>query len=271
MRIGVLAPLQSEGNSFDRVRKFGLSSCQLVNWDMKLWNDSLADRVRKESAETGVIVSALWAGWSGPKEWNFTEGPLTLGLVPQKYRKQRVKDLKHAADFAKRAGLPAIITHAGFLPENLTDRDYKPVLRAIVDIGSHCRSLGIGFWFETGQETPVTLLRYIEESGLDNLGVNLDPANLILYGKGSPVDSLDVFGKYVKDLHAKDGLYPVNGRELGREVAIGEGKVNFPLLIKKLKEIGYSGELTIEREISGEEQDKDIRKAIADLGQWLKD
>jgi sugar phosphate isomerase/epimerase len=270
MRIGVLTSLNPDRNTFDEVRKFGLTACQIVNWDMALWTDRLADKVAAESRETGVHVSALWAGWSGPREWNFTEGPATLGLVPAKWRKRRVGDLRKAADFAARAGLPAIITHAGFLPENLTDKDYKPVLRAIVEVGRHCRSLGVGFWFETGQETPVTLLRYIEESGLDNLGVNLDPANLILYGKGSPVDSLDVFGKYVRDLHAKDGLYPVDGRNLGREVPIGEGKVNFPALIRKLKEIGYTGELTIEREIGGEEQDRDIRKAILDLEGWLK-
>ena len=115
--------------------------------------------------------------------------------------------------------------------------------------------------FETGQETPVTLLRTIEEVGTGNLGVNLDPANFILYGKANPVDSLDIIGKYVRGVHAKHGKYPTNGRDLGKEYPLGEGDVNFPEFIKKLKKIGYKGALTIEREISGEKQIKDIMSA----------
>ena len=81
---------------------------------------------------------------------------------------------------------------------------------------------------------------------------------MILYGKANPIDALDVFGEYVRDVHAKDGCYPTNGRELGAEKPLGEGKVNFPRFIARLKEIGYDGPLTIEREISGEQQKKDI-------------
>ena len=124
---------------------------------------------------------------------------------------------------------------------------------------------GQNFLFETGQETPVTLKRLIEDTGEDNLGINLDPANLIMYGKANPVDALDVFGKYVMGVHAKDGKYPTDGHNLGCETKIGEGKVDFPSLIKKLKEIGYDGALTIEREISGEEQIKDIKESITYL------
>jgi sugar phosphate isomerase/epimerase len=98
--------------------------------------------------------------------------------------------------------------------------------------------------------------------GLDNVGVNLDPANLVLYGKANPVDSLDVFGQYVEGMHAKDGLYPTNGRELGKEVPLGEGKVDFPVLIERLKGYGFKGPITIEREISGGQQIIDIRKGI---------
>ena len=113
----------------------------------------------------------------------------------------------------------------------------------------------------TGQETPVTLLRVMQDIGFDNVGINLDPANLIMYGKANPVDSLDVFGKYVRGVHGKDGLYPTDGRELGDEVALGEGKVNFPVFLKKLHELGYDGDITIEREITGEQQKKDIQMA----------
>jgi len=114
---------------------------------------------------------------------------------------------------------------------------------------------------ETGQETPVTLRRTIEDIGTGNLGINLDAANLILYGKANPIDALSVFGEYVRNIHAKDGKYPTSGKELGIETPLGKGDVNFPGFIKKLKEIGFDMDITIEREISGEEQKRDIMEA----------
>ena len=118
------------------------------------------------------------------------------------------------------------------------------------------------FNFETGQETPITLLRVIEEVAMDgkfpNIGINMDTANLILYGKANPVDALDVFGAYVRNIHAKDGRYPTNGHDLGCETAIGEGKGDFRALFVRLKELGYDRYVTIEREIRGEQQLKDI-------------
>ena len=128
-------------------------------------------------------------------------------------------------------------------------------------IAEHVKENGQYFLFETGQETPVTLRRAIEDIGTGNLGINLDPANLIIYGKANPIDALDVFGEYVRDIHAKDGCYPTNGHELGEEKPLGDGKVNFPMFIKRLKEIGYDGPLTIEREISGDKQIEDIKHA----------
>ena len=89
----------------------------------------------------------------------------------------------------------------------------------------------------------------------------MDTANLLLYGKANPVDALDVFGKYVMDVHAKDGIYPVDGKELGEEKKIGDGKVNFEKLIPRLKEVGYDKTLIIEREISGDQQIVDIKNA----------
>jgi len=132
-----------------------------------------------------------------------------------------------------------------------------------------CRELGIEFWFETGQETPVALLRTLRRAGGDDLGVNLDTANLILYGKANPVDALDVLGPHVRGVHAKDGLQPTDPDALGEEVPLGEGNVDFPAFVGKLKDLGYRGPLTIEREISGAQQIKDIRKAV-DLLESLK-
>jgi sugar phosphate isomerase/epimerase len=270
MEIGVIHTLTKGGDCFQPVSQLGLHVCQLVSWDMSQATKEVAERVVREAKAADVRVCAMWAGVPGPAEWNFTAGPVTLGIVPESYRAERVEALKRWADFAHSIGAPAIITHCGFIPENMTDPAYQPVVEAIREVALYCERLGIGFWFETGQETPIVLLRTIERISTSNLGINLDPANLILYGKGNPIDALDVIGDYVRNVHVKDGLYPTNGEQLGREVRAGLGKVNFPLLIKLLKDRGFQGELIIEREIAGEEQITDIRRTMDDLRSWLE-
>ncbi len=269
MEIGVINHIANAGKCFSHIADFGLHVCQLGCWDSKFATDEIAANVKSESAEHGVRICAVWAGWPGPCEWNFTKGPVTLGIVPEEYRAERLIALKGWADFAKKVGAPAIITHCGFIPENMTDPAYPGVVDAIAEIAGYCNDLGLGFWFETGQETPVVILRTIQKVGLPNMGINLDPANLLMYGKGNPIDSLDVFGQYVRNIHVKDGMCPTDGEELGKEVPAGEGLVRFPEFISKLKRIGYTGELIIEREIEGEEQIRDIRKTVADLDAWL--
>lgn len=269
MEIGVINILRNDGICFEHVSQFGLNVCQLMCWDPAMANKEVFDNVIRESNEHGVRICALWGWVPGPGKWNFTEGPITLGLVPQQYREERVRILKTWADYAAYIGAPALITHCGFIPENMTDPEYPGVVEAIREVAEHCESKGIGFWFETGQETPVVLLRTIERVGTSNLGINLDPANLILYGKGNPIDALDVIGSYVRNVHVKDGLYPTDGSLLGKEVPAGQGKVQFPEFIAKLQQIGYKGELIIEREISGEEQIRDIRATVHNLKLWL--
>ena len=208
-----------------------------------------------------MSISALWAGWDGPCEWNFEFGPQTLGLVPEAYRESRLKQLMRASDFAEMIGVSDIITHVGFLPENICDSSYLDIVAALRYIAGYMKDKQQFFLFETGQETPVTLLRTIEMVGLDNLGINFDTANLILYGKANSVDALDILGRYVRNTHIKDGLYPTSGRELGKETPLGKGKANITEIISKLKALGFKGALTIEREIEGSEQIRDILSA----------
>ena len=246
-------------------KSLGMKTCQLNCWDKKYFTDEMAEKILKACRENDMQISSFWCGWSGPAVWNFYEGPTTLGIVPEQYRKERVEELKLGSDFAKKLGVKNLVTHVGFIPENPNDPVFGGVVEAVREVAERCLENGQYFLFETGQETPVTILRIIEEVGLDNLGVNLDPANLIMYGKANPVDALDVFGKYVRDVHAKDGCYPKDGKSLGPETAIGDGQVNFPKLVEKLRSVGYDGPLTIEREISGEQQIKDIIAAKAFL------
>lgn len=261
MKLGVLVSLAGReklDKSFADLQKYGFESCQLCSWNMNDWTDENAAAVKEMSEKYGITVSAFWCGWEGPARWNFYDGPLTLGLVPVEYRYARMKNLCDGADFAKKFGVTDIITHMGFIPENPNDPAYAPLCAAIKSVADHLERNGQFLLFETGQETPVTMLRCFESVGYTNLGVNLDTANLILYGKANPVDSLEVFGKYVRNIHAKDGRYPVNGHELGEETRLGDGKVDFVAFFKKLHEIGYDSYVTIEREIEGEEQMADI-------------
>ena len=269
--IGVLSKLVPDASNLKTVADFGLPCAQVCSWDKNLATLDIARKVRQNAADYGVRLTAIWGGYTGPACWNFTRGPVTLGLVPVTYRQMRIEQLQRWADFAAEAGAPAVITHCGFLPENMTDPEFEGVATAIWEVASYCKRLGIGFWFETGQETPVVILRFIEEVGLDNLGINLDPANLLLYGKGNPIDALYVFGKWVRAIHAKDGMPPTNGRELGHEVKVGEGYVRYPHFLPALLDCGFTGDLTIEREISGEQQNRDIRDTIGYLQRLLDD
>lgn len=217
--------------------------------------------IRTLLAETGMVITALVGNYGGPQIYNFHYGPQTLGLVPSAYRDQRIHDLIQNARTANALEVPDVCTHMGFIPENPGDPLYIEFLAATYSLASSYRRLGICLNFETGQETPVALLRALGDLKADNLGLNYDPANLLMYGKANPVDALDIVGRYVRGVHAKDGEYPTDGYMLGKETRLGDGRVNFPAFIAKLKEIGYDGALTIEREISGEQQREDVLHA----------
>jgi sugar phosphate isomerase/epimerase len=102
----------------------------------------------------------------------------------------------------------------------------------------------------------------IKDVDRENLGVNFDPANMMMYGSGDPIEALNAVGPYVIGAHAKDGDYPKEKGTLGEEYPLGKGKVGIRRFLGKLKEIGYEGPITIEREISGEQQTRDILEAV---------
>jgi L-ribulose-5-phosphate 3-epimerase len=267
LRLGLIVWLQKDPDALvRRVRDLGFPTCQVGFGAVDL---SLAAPLRAALERYGIEATSIVSTGPGREVYDFYEGPATIGLVPRATREARLKRLAETSDFAKRCGVAAVQAHCGFIPENPADPLYKETVDAIRTAAAYAKKNGQSFRCETGQETPITLRRAIEDVGLDNAGVNYDPANLILYGKADPVEGLDVVGRYTLGVHAKDGLYPVDPRKLGREVPIGQGKVNFPRFIEKLKQIGYRGPLTIEREISGERQIEDVRAAKAYLERLL--
>ncbi|WMJ90527.1 sugar phosphate isomerase/epimerase family protein [Anaerocolumna sp. MB42-C2] len=271
MNVGVLIELNKNiDDKFEELRGMGMNSCQLVCWDENKFTDEMAELVNQAVKKHEVHITAFWCGWSGPVTWDFYDGQLTLGLIPAAYRFCRLQTLMNGSDFAKKMNIRDFVTHVGYIPENPFDENYTGTLVALKKLIGKCKENGQNFLFETGQETPVTLRRAIEDIGYDNVGINLDPANLLMYGKANPVDALDILGKYVLGIHGKDGMYPTDGRNLGEEKPLGEGRVDYPKFIAKLKEIGYQGDITIEREISGEEQKKDIIKAKKILDELIQ-
>ena len=242
----------------------GLESVQvLVNDEsLHLMNDENAQKLL-DMVSGKLQITSFWCGWSGPNVWDFIDGPGTLGLVPEAYRAIRIEELKRGAHFAKKIGVRDMATHVGFVPEQPCYAEYRGLVSAVRDVANYCNNLGINFNFETGQETPVTLMRLFSDVGAENLGVNLDPANLIMYGRANPIDALDIYGDKIRGVHIKDGDYPKGDfHKLGQERVVGEGSVNYSVFLPKLLKNGYKGELYIEREITGAERAEDVKKTI---------
>jgi len=211
-------------------------------------------------AKYNITVTTVEVVRPEPLEWNFLRGPSTIGLVPPKYRAARIDALRQVSDFAKELGIGQVQTHCGFIPEDPADPLYPGAVEAIRTVAQHCHGNGQYFLMETGQETPTTMSRMIRDVAMPNLAVGLDTANLILYGKANPVDAVDILGPHVRSIHAKDGRWPTDPSQLGEEVLIGKGLVNFREVFTKLHRIGYTGAVTIERETSGPQQIEDVRQ-----------
>ncbi|MGB2677297.1 MAG: sugar phosphate isomerase/epimerase family protein [Candidatus Acidiferrum sp.] len=259
LRLGLIIGIGKDPEAaMAKVHDLGLLTCQVFVDDFE---PEQVARLRLALEKYGIEATSLVVGGPGKEVWDFYQGPLTIGLVPPETRAARILHIKKASDFAKQCGIPAVQTHCGFIPENPNDQLYKETVTAIREVAAYCKRHGQNLRYETGQETPITLLRAIQDVGVDNQGVNFDVANLILYGKANPVDALELLGPYVQGIHAKDGLWPSNPRELGEEVPIGKGKVDFPRIIARLKDLDYRGAVTIEREISGPQQLADVRAA----------
>lgn len=263
MRMGLLAAATNEPEKvMADIRRFGIPTVQVITSD---FSSAMENRLRTALEKNGIEATVLVTSGPGEEKYDLYQGPLNFGIVAPTYRQQRVDQLKRASDFAKKLGIPVTFNQWGYIPEVPSDPLYEPTVRAVQEIARHCKANGQIFVNETGQETPITLVRTIEDSGMDNVKVVLDAANLILYGKGNPVDSLFVLGKYVIGVHAKDGFYPTNPRYLGRQVACGHGMVGWPRLIAGLKKLGYTAPITIETVLGREHHDQEIRDDMAYL------
>jgi L-ribulose-5-phosphate 3-epimerase len=262
MELGLLiAPFSAPEERFRVLRDLALTNCFLsLDGYIGGFTPAVVSQYRDLIAKYDITVTTVEVVGPGPLEWNFLRGPSTIGVVPPKTRAVRIDALRQVSDFAKELGIGQVQTHCGFIPEDPADPLYPGAVEAIRTVAQHCHDNGQYFLMETGQETPTTMSRMIRDVAMPNLAVGLDTANLILYGKANPVDAVDILGPHVRSIHAKDGRWPTNPSELGEEVLIGKGLVNFREVFTKLHRIGYTGAVTIERETSGPQQIEDVRQ-----------
>ena len=216
----------------------------------------------------GIRVTVVFAGFDGESYADIPTVERTIGLVPAATRAERTAELKEIADFAHLMGVKVVGLHIGFVPHDRTSVEYRDVLAVTREVCDYVTKNGQAIHLETGQEPADILLAFLQDVERDNLFINFDPANMILYGCGEPIPALKTLGKYVRSIHCKDATWSDQpGKTWGAEVALGKGAVDFAAYLRTLDEIGYTGPLTIEREIPQEpvRQKAEIAAAVETL------
>jgi L-ribulose-5-phosphate 3-epimerase len=182
----------------------------------------------------------------------------TGGLVPDATWPQNWENLQSTVAHAADLGLKLITFHAGFIPHEATHPDLPRLLDRIRKVADLFGDRGIGLSFETGQETADTLLEFLQRLERKNVGVNFDPANMILYDKGDPIEALRTLGPWVRSVHLKDATKTKVTGTWGKEVPVGTGEVDWKHFFATLRDIGFKGDLCFERE-AGTQRVADIR------------
>jgi L-ribulose-5-phosphate 3-epimerase len=247
------------------VKSFGVRCGQLgVPGSMEL-NAAVAGQWRTALEDAGFEVVTVVAAYLGENYADIPTVQRTVGFIPPEFREERERRTHAVSDFAAALGVKSIACHIGFVPDDSGEPDYIAVRDMVRRICDHAARHGQTFALETGQEPAHVLLAFLKDVDRPNLGINFDPANMILYGTGDPVEALDVLGPHVLSVHCKDGDWPAKNApgSLGVERPLGNGSVGIPRFLEKLKAIGFRGPLNIEREAENqEERYRDLRAAV---------
>lgn len=215
-------------------------------------------QLKRLIADSGLAVTSMAAIYAGESYADVEAVRGTVGLLPQETRAARIEDTARCAGFADEIGCPNISSHIGYIPEDRSRPDYAALASAVREICDHLQRREMHFCLETGQESAEFLRQFMGDVRRDNLAVNFDPANMIMYGTGDPIEALSLLAPWVRGVHCKDGEWPPAPGRLGEERPLGEGRVGIERFLAKLQEIGYGGPLTIEREVPGERQMQDF-------------
>ena len=191
----------------------------------------------------------------------------TGGLVPDSTWDENWENIQANAEIAHEMGLKLVSFHAGFLPQDESDPEFEKLLHRIRLVADVFAAKGIDLAFETGQESADSLKNFLEKLGRSNVGVNFDPANMILYDRGNPIEALRTLGRWLKQCHIKDAIRTRQPGTWGQEVVVGTGEVNWREFFDMLNAIGFQGYCSIERE-AGDQRLQDIlaaRKLVESL------
>lgn len=274
-QIGVFASVDAGlGVHLDVAQELGIPTVQVHAPHRETRTPEVADAFLIRTRAAGITVTCVFGGFDGESYADIPTTARTVGLVPEETRAARVQEMKEISDFAKLLGCNAVGLHVGFVPPDRSSDSYKSLIAAVRDLLDHVAANGQNLHLETGQESADHLLEFIHDVERSNLFINFDPANMILYGTGNPIEALKKVGHLVRSVHCKDAKWAapeVRGKEWGCEVALGEGDVGMETYLRTLKDLGYQGPLTIEREIAHDRdrQKKDIGVAVG-LLQRLK-
>lgn len=266
--IGVFASVDAGlGVNFDVVKELGIPSIQLHAPHQQTRTQEQADAFLAKCSDAGVTITCVFGGFEGESYADIATTARTVGLVPEETRAARMQEMKEISDFAHLLGVDAVGLHIGFVPEDTSSDSYRNLIVTTRELLDHVKENGQAVHLETGQETADHLLHFISDVERDNLYINFDPANMILYGTGEPIEALRKVGRHVRSVHCKDATWAAEdrrGQDWGAEVALGDGDVGMEDYLRTLNELGYDGPLTIEREIpeDPEQQKADIGKAV---------
>lgn len=247
-------------------RELGISHVQLaLNPLLDLEEGSRRDELSKLRDSTLKLTAGM-IGFAGEDYSTIAAIRQTGGVMPDDQWTQRRDLAFRAIDLANELGLDKITTHLGFIPSS-ADARYATVVQRADEIATRCGESGIILTMETGQERANELLQFLNDLPAKNVGANFDPANMLLYGSGDPIEAIKVLGRHIHHVHVKDATVSDQpGIKWGNEVAFGSGQVDPRAFLGALREVGYEGPLVIERE-AGETRIDDIRQAITVLQQ----
>jgi sugar phosphate isomerase/epimerase len=255
MPLGVMLPVGADfEDRLRRIQDAGFTTMQLSRPPDEWLAEPKRTELKRLLSGSGLPVTSVAAIYAGESYADVETVRRTVGLLPRETRAARIEDTKRCADFAHEAGAPNVSSHIGYIPEDRADPDYAGLVSAVQQICDYLQRRQMNFCLETGQETAELLKQFLADVGRDNLKVNFDPANMIMYGTGDPIPALSVLAPWLRGVHCKDGDWPKAEGQLGEEKPLGYGQVEIERFLAKLKEIGYEGPLTIEREVPGEQQ-----------------
>lgn len=250
------------GAGLDAVRDLGVDTVHLHAPTAENRTRERTREIGQQFAAAKIAITVVFIGFPDDDYATTDIVKKTVGLVPKERREKRLRETLEIADFARELGVDAIGMHLGFVPPDPSDPAFAAIVEATRSVCDHCRGLDQYFHLETGQETAAELGQFINAVERDNLAVNFDPANMILYGAGNPLEALDIVGAHVRSVHCKDASYQrLSGQPWYEDAPLGSGDVGMEAFLRKLNALGYSGPLTIEREYAPD-QVGDIKAAL---------